>query len=92
MLQVERWRAWMRTYRSVPLLLSDALDPWACKTLSPWTPSHHRGAAGTRLQRAGHGHEFGTSGEASRSRIEKASVTVKGAATDGCARERLAKD
>ena len=49
----------------------------------------HRSA---RLQRAGHGHELSTSREASRRRVEEASVAVKGAAADGRTRERLAED
>ena len=44
------------------------------------------------LQRAGHGHELSASGEASRRRVEEASLAVKGAAADGRARERIAKD
>ena len=44
------------------------------------------------LQRAGHGHELSASGEASRGRVEEASVAVEGAAADGRTRERIAKD
>lgn len=44
------------------------------------------------LQRAGHGHELSASREASRRRVEETSVAVKGAAADGRARERIAKD
>lgn len=47
---------------------------------------------GAWLQRAGHGHELSASREASRRRVEHASVAVKGAAADGRARERIAKD
>ena len=44
------------------------------------------------LQRTGHGHELSTSGEASRRRVEEASVAVEGAAANGRARDRIAKD
>ena len=47
---------------------------------------------GAWLQRAGHGHELSASREASRRRVEETSVAVKGAAADGRARERIAKD